>query len=144
MSMRIVHANIRVSDPVASLRFYRHLGLEPAGCLRLDPVYLLYLVAPGHDTPTLELTVNPAGDASYDRSPGSGHIALAVEDLDALLARLQEVGIRPESPPVHPGGRTDLRVCFVVDPDGVRVELMDGAAAFATPQDPVPESLADA
>jgi lactoylglutathione lyase len=139
--MRIHHTNISVSDPVASIAFYRRLGLELTGCLRLDPRYLLYLGVPGQDTPTLEFTVDPAA-GSHDRSPGTGHIALAVDDLDDLLARLAEAGTTPERPPFHPGDRPDLRVCFVVDPDGVRVELIDGP--FATPQDPAPEAIGDA
>jgi lactoylglutathione lyase len=136
--MRIHHTNISVSDPVASLTFYRRLGLELAGCLRLDPRYLLYLGVPGQESPTLELMINPDA-APHERSPGSGHIALSVDDLDAVLAHLAEAGTKPERPPFHPGDRPDLRVCFVVDPDGIRVELIDGP--FATPQDPVPESI---
>jgi lactoylglutathione lyase len=139
--MQIHHTNISVSDPVASLTFYRRLGLELTGCLRLDPRYLLYLGVPGDASPTLELTVN-ADAAPDDRSPGSGHVALAVDDLDAVLAHLAEAGTEPEAPPFHPGDRADLRVCFVVDPDGIRVELIDGP--FPTPQDPLPDAVGDA
>lgn len=63
-------------------------------------------------------------------------MALAVEDLDDLLRRLAESGIEPEKPPYHPGGRSEIRICFVADPDGYRIELIDGA--FSTPQDPEP------
>ena len=42
----------------------------------------------------------------------------------------------PEKPPYRPGGRDDLpRIAFVADPDGYRVELIDGGE-FPTPQDP--------
>lgn len=141
-AVRIAHANIRAADPHASLAFYRHLGLELVGCLRLDPMYLLYLAAPGDEQCTVELTIHPAADESYDRSPGSGHIALAVGDLDATLERLAAEGITPESPPYNAGGRDDVRICFVTDPDGVRVELVDGA--FPTPQDPLPDEIGEA
>ena len=61
----------------------------------------------------------------------------AVEDLDELLARLAAAGIEPEKPPYAPGGRDEFRICFVADPDGYRIELIDGD--FETPQDPDPE-----
>lgn len=57
-----------------------------------------------------------------------------VEDLDGLLERLAAEGIQPERPPYAPGDRDEYRICFVDDPDGYRVELIDGA--FPTPQDP--------
>jgi lactoylglutathione lyase len=134
---RLAHANVQVSDPVASLAFYGALGLKLVGCLRLDPVVLLYVAAPDDpDGPTIELAVNPELSS---RTPGSGHLALAVGDLDAVVAGLAEKGIVPEREPFHPGGRDDLRVCFVVDPDGVRVELIEGI--FPMPSDPVPDEL---
>ena len=60
----------------------------------------------------------------------------SVEDLDGLLASLAQQGIEPEKPPYSPGGREGIRICFVADPDGYRIELIDGD--FATPQDPDP------
>ena len=61
-------------------------------------------------------------------------MALVVEDLDPLLERLAAKGVQPEKPPYAPGGREEYRICFVADPDGYRIELIDGA--FPTPQDP--------
>ena len=55
-----------------------------------------------------------------------------------LLASLAEQGVEPEKPPYGVGGtesRDEYRICFVIDPDGYRVELIDGGA-FPTPQDP--------
>jgi lactoylglutathione lyase len=43
--------------------------------------------------------------------------------------------VKPEKPPYRPGERDDLPlIAFVADPDGYRVELIDGGA-FATPKD---------
>jgi lactoylglutathione lyase len=83
---------------------------------------------------TLELTVNADQDGPYDLGNGYGHIALTVDDLDALLAQVAEQGIRPEKPPYSPGGREEYRICFLADPDSYRVELIDGGE-FPTPQD---------
>jgi lactoylglutathione lyase len=131
--MQFVHTNVRVHDIDASMRFYEALGFERRGRLQFDGAYNIYLGLPG-DGDTLELTVNEGREEPYDLGTGYGHFALAVEDLDELLARLAEQGIEPEKPPYGPGGRDEFRICFVADPDGYRIELIDGD--FATPQDP--------
>jgi lactoylglutathione lyase len=136
MSAHVHHANIQVSDAQASLTFYRKLGLDLLGCLRLDPVVLYYVGRPG-ESGVFELAANPGLES---RQTGSGHLALWVDDLDALLRDLAASGIEPERPPFHPGDRPDLRVCFVADPDGVRVELIDGG--LAVPQDELPDGIA--
>jgi lactoylglutathione lyase len=133
--MRFVHTCIRVRDPEASLSFYRGLGFERRGRLNFETAYNLYLGLPG-DGDTLELTVNRDRTEPYDLGDGYNHLAVAVEDLDATLAALAREGVEPEKPPYSPGGRADVgRICFVRDPDGYRIELIDGGD-FPTPQDP--------
>ncbi len=132
--MNLVHTCMRVRDIDASLRFYAALGFERRGKLDFGSAYNVYLGLPG-DADKLELTVNVGQDEAYDLGNGYGHIALEVDDLDARLADLAGQGIEPEKPPYSPGGREEVgRICFVQDPDGYRVELIDGT--FATPQDP--------
>ena len=132
--MKLIHTNVRVRDMDASLRFYGALGFERRGKLDFGSAYNIYLGLPG-DGDTLELTENVGREEPYDVGTGYGHIALEVEDLDAKLAELAEQGIEPEKPPYSPGGREEVgRICFVRDPDGYRIELIDGT--FATPQDP--------
>jgi lactoylglutathione lyase len=130
--LKLVHTNVRVRDIDASMRFYEALGFERRGRLQFDGAYNVYLGLPG-DGDTLELTVNEGQEHPYDLGSGYGHVALTVEDLDGLLERLAAQDIEPEKPPYHPGGRTEYRICFVADPDGYRIELIDGD--FATPQD---------
>jgi lactoylglutathione lyase len=131
--VRFVHTNVRVRDIDASLRFYEALGFERRGRLQFDGAYNVYLGLPG-DGDTLELTVNVGREEPYDLGDGYGHVALQVDDLDALLETLAAQGIEPEKPPYAPGGREEFRICFVADPDGYRTELIDGE--FDTPQDP--------
>jgi lactoylglutathione lyase len=132
--MRFVHTNMRVRDIDASLRFYAALGFERRGKLQFEGAYNIYLGLPG-DGDTLELTVNEGRDEPYDLGSGYGHIAIVVDDLDAKVASLAGHGIEPEKPPYHPGGRDDVGpICFVADPDGYRIELIDGGE-FRTPQD---------
>ncbi len=131
--MRFVHTCVRVRDIDASLRFYEALGYERRGRLQFDGAYNIYLGLPG-DGDTLELTVNEGQTEPYEIGTGYGHIALVVDDLDAQVAVLAEHGFEPEKPPYHPGGREEVGpICFVQDPDGYRIELINGAG-FETPQ----------
>jgi lactoylglutathione lyase len=135
MSLTLVHTCMRVRDPEASERFYGVLGFERRGRLNFDSAYNVYLGLPGSGD-QLELTVNVGRDEPYDLGEGYNHVALTVDDLDTTLARLRdELGVEPEKPAYRPGGRDDLpRIAFVADPDGYRIELIDGGT-FATPQD---------
>jgi lactoylglutathione lyase len=71
----------------------------------------------------LELTFNHDG-RTYDLGTGYGHIAVGVDDLEQSLAELKEQGIEAEREPyrVREGGSL---ICFVQDPDGYRIELID-------------------
>ncbi len=74
----------------------------------------------------LELTYNHGVD-SYELGTGYGHIALTVDDLAQTLAGLAEQGIEPERAPyrLREGGSL---LCFVRDPDGYRIELIEPSA----------------
>ena len=134
MSRRQVHTCVRVRDPEASVAFYRALGYEPRGRLNFASAYNLYLGLPGQGD-TLELTVNRGRDEPYDLGTGYNHVAVTVDDIDAVLADLAAIGVEPEKPPYRPGGRDELpRIAFVADPDGYRIELIDGGV-FETPRD---------
>jgi lactoylglutathione lyase len=136
MPTSFVHTCVRVRDPEASVRFYRLLGFEPRGRLNFDTAHNVYLGLPGGPD-VLELTVNDGREQPYDLGEGYNHFALTVDDIDEMLTRLAAEGIQPEKPAYHPGGRDDLpRIAFVADPDGYRIELIDGGA-FPTPQDPL-------
>ncbi len=123
--MRVHHTNIRVVDPAPEVNFYRALGFQLYGCMRLGSLYTLYLSLPG-DAYGIELTVNESADPTWSREMGAGHIAIIVDDLDATLATLATRGIRPVVSPMNPAGRADVRVSFLQGPSGYRVELIDG------------------
>jgi lactoylglutathione lyase len=122
--VELIHTCYRVTDPDASVAFYEALGLEKRRELPIrDEAVNYFLGVPGEESPELELTHNFGVD-SYELGTGYGHIALTVDDLDATLERLAGQGIEPERPPytVREGGS---RLCFVRDPDGYRVELIE-------------------
>jgi lactoylglutathione lyase len=124
--MEIVHTCYRIADPDSSIAFYEALGLEKRRELPIrDEAVNYFLGVPGRDDPELELTYNfETPEGGYELGTGYGHVALTVDDLDATLARLAAEGIEPERPPytVREGGS---RLCFVRDPDGYRIELIE-------------------
>jgi lactoylglutathione lyase len=123
--MELIHTCYRITDPERSVAFYEALGLEKRREMPIrDEAINIFLGVPGKDQPELELTYNFGVD-SYELGTGYGHVALTVEgNLDDVLARLAEQGIEPEKPPyqVRAGG---ARICFVRDPDGYRIELIE-------------------
>jgi lactoylglutathione lyase len=135
MASHLVHTCVRVRDIDASVRFYEALGFERRGRLNFETAFNVYMGLPG-DGDRLELTVNDGRDEPYDLGDGYNHVALVVDDLEQQLADLKAtLGIEPEKPPFHPGGRAELpQIAFVQDPDGYRVELIHGG--FPTPRDP--------
>ena len=121
--MEFLHTCYRIGEIDRSVRFYETLGFEERGRIPIrDEAVNVFMALPGED-PRLELTYNHGVDG-YDLGTGYNHIALAVEDLDGTLSRLSEQGIEPEKPPysIREGGN---RLCFVRDPDGYRVELIE-------------------
>jgi lactoylglutathione lyase len=122
-----LHTMYRITDPDRSRAFYEALGFSFARDLDIvrngELEATNYFFSLGDDDSVLELTYNHDG-RSYDLGSAYGHIALAVDDLDETLARLKEQGIEPEREPyrVREGGS---RLCFVGDPDGYRIELID-------------------
>jgi len=124
---RYLHTMYRITDPERSRAFYEALGFEFRRELPIVRDGALeatnyFFGVPGQEE-ELELTFNQDG-RTYDLGTGYGHIALAVDDLDAALARLKEQGIEPEREPyrVREGGS---RLCFVRDPDQYRIELIE-------------------
>jgi lactoylglutathione lyase len=125
--MELVHTCYRITAPERSVAFYEALGLEKRRELPIrDEAVNYFLGVPGQDVPELELTYNFGVD-SYELGTAYGHVALTVEDLDGTLGRLAEQGIEPEREPytVREGGS---RLCFVRDPDGYRIELIERGA----------------
>jgi len=126
-----LHTMLRVTDPAKSRAFYEALGMEfrrESDIVRdgNHEATLYFFAFPGEDV-ELELTYNTDG-RSYELGTAYGHIAAGVDNLAETLAALEQEGIRPEREPyrVREGGSL---LCFVQDPDGYRIELIDRSGA---------------
>lgn len=120
-----LHTCYRIGDIGRSVEFYEALGFEERRRMPIgDEAINVFMGLPGEDA-RLELTYNHGVD-SYELGTGYNHIAIAVDDLEETLAGLAQSGIEPEKPPYRPGGRTTgSLICFVRDPDGYRIELIE-------------------
>jgi lactoylglutathione lyase len=126
--MRMLHTMLRVGDLDRSVKFYTEvLGMKLLRTTdRPDQKYSLAFV--GYDTEdktaVLELTYNYGVD-KYDLGTAYGHVAVAVPDAYKACEEVKRRGgtVTREAGPVK-GGTTVI--AFVQDPDGYKIELIEG------------------
>jgi lactoylglutathione lyase len=122
-----LHTMVRITDPEKSRAFYEALGFTFSRDMDIvrngELEATNYFFSMGDSENVLELTFNHDG-RTYEMGDAYGHIAIAVDDLDETLSRLKQQGIEAEREPyrVREGGS---RLCFVRDPDGYRIELIE-------------------
>lgn len=102
-------------DPKALVRWYRDvlgIAIEPWGgaMLRYD--------APGHP-PMLVWTAVREGSAQIAPSPREFMLDFAVDDLDAMVARLEAKGVKVLKRTSDSTGK----FAWILDPDGTKIEL---------------------
>ena len=86
---KAIHTMIRVLDEKASVDFYRlAFGLEVADRFPFEDFTLVYLSNEENDF-EVELTVNRSQSEPYSHGSGYGHLAVAVEELEAEHARFE-------------------------------------------------------
>jgi lactoylglutathione lyase len=132
--MRYLHTMVRVRDLDESLDFWvNKIGLKEVkrSVNEAGRYTLVYLAAAedeaaalAHRAPTLELTYNWDAE-NYGSARNFGHLAYEVEDIYALCARLQAVGVIINRPP------RDGRMAFVRSPDLISIEFLQKGEALA-------------
>ena len=126
----LIHTCYRIGEIDRSVAFYEALGMEEVGRFPIRDEAINVFMGFPNDGARLELTYNHGVD-SYELGTGYNHIAITVDDFDTVLPRLAAHGIEPEKPPysVREGGS---RLCFVRDPDGYRIELIERPSVSET------------
>ncbi len=126
--MRLLHTMLRVGDLQRSIRFYTDvLGMKLLRTTdRPAQKYTLAFVGYGSNPEhaELELTYNYGVD-KYELGTAYGHLAIGVDDVYAACERIRAAGgtVTREPGPVK-GGSTVI--AFVQDPDGYKIELIQG------------------
>ena len=134
--IKYLHSMIRISDPEATLDFFRLLGLEEVQRMESEKgrFTLIFMAAPGQEgTAEVELTYNwPPEDGGapeeYTGGRNFGHLAYRVENIYETCQRLMDAGVTINRPP------RDGHMAFVKTPDGVSIELLQDG--HLPPQEP--------
>ncbi len=133
---KYLHSMIRVTDPVASVDFFKLIGLEEVRRFDVEAgrFTLIFMAAPGQEgIAEVEMTYNwPAEDGSdpeeYDGGRNFGHLAYRVDNIYDTCQRLMDAGVTINRPP------RDGHMAFVRSPDGISIELLqDGKLEPAEP-----------
>ena len=136
------HVGIQVQDLERSVRFYEEIGLTCVARWSRSEPYIQRLVGYFPDV-TLEIALLEIPTTTFaleileyrnvaktpvdarPANPGTGHLCFFVDDLDELYTRLRTKGVSFESEVqtstagIWNGGR----IVYMIDPDGIRVEL---------------------
>ena len=122
---KVIHTMVRVLDETRSVAFYETaFALKVQDRFDFDDFTLLYLRNDENDF-EVELTVNKGRSGPYEHGDGYGHVAFAVDDLDAEHRRFEQLGLQPaEIKEFHRDGTLMARFFFVQDPDGYKIEVL--------------------
>jgi len=122
---KIIHSMIRVQDLDKSLEFYKQaLDLDIAERLDFEGFSLVYLRNEENDM-ELELTWNEGTEEAYSHGSGYGHIAVAVDNLEAEYEKLTGLGYGPaDVKEFFREGQLLAKFFFVQDPDGYKIEFL--------------------
>ncbi len=138
---RMDHVGIVVDDLAAATAFFVELGLEPAGhgsvegdsvdrIVGLESVrseFAMMQTPDGHGRLELikfQTPSSPGGDPHAPaNTPGLRHITFAVDDIEAVLARLRAHGAELVGQVESYGG--SYRLCYLRGPEGIIVELAE-------------------
>ncbi len=143
------HFGLQVRDLERSVAFYRDvLGFEVVFAWNPQAPYIGELVGypdvdlhaailrPPNSEVFLELleyrNVERTPVDTRTANPGTVHTAYFVDDLDALYSDLVAKGVESVSAPVTPtiGPNKGGRAVYMIDPDGIRVELIQTTRSF--------------
>lgn len=122
------HFNLKVNDLKASIDYYGKLGFPEF--LRLAETdgtpWIVYLRIT--DELYIELLPGGKGRAGDQQAAGLNHLCLTTPDIEMTVRELGKAGV-PLTTPLDPGKRgvDRNRGCWITDPDGNRIEIMEMA-----------------
>lgn len=122
---KFLHLMIRVESLDPSIAFYRDaFGMRESHRLDFDTFTLVYLRDPESGA-EIELTLNKGTTTPYTHGTGYGHVAFAVNDIEAFRDHLLSLGMQPgDLKSLTHNGAIVARFFFVTDPDGYKIEVL--------------------
>lgn len=122
---KFLHLMIRVESLDPSIAFYRDaFGMRESHRLDFDTFTLVYLRDPESGA-EIELTLNKGTTTPYTHGTGYGHVAFAVDDIEAFRDRLLSQGMQPgDLKSLSHDGTVAARFFFITDPDGYKIEVL--------------------
>jgi len=131
MRYTLTYVGVQVRDLDRSIAFYRDLlGMELLHRERVAETSGEWAEMKSRDAPyLLELNWYPEGSTFFRGPYRNGdeldHIAFACDDVDRAYEELIASGAKPGVAPFLEGG---TKLAYVVDPDGIWIELFQRAA----------------
>ena len=123
----IQHIALNCQDINAQVRFYtKHFGFRPCRVFNAGTPNEFVMLRLGDARLELFPSASGAENSGGEQPVGFKHLAFEVEDLDDLAARLQADGIQTEDVIDCSSVVEGMRVCFFNDPEGNRLEIMQG------------------
>jgi len=128
---KAIHMMVRVLEEARSVAFYSQVfGLSIADRVDFPDFTLIYLRNPEADF-EVELTVNKGRTEPYDLGNGYGHVAFAVDNLEAERERITALGYSPKDiKQMTHDGKPFGRFFFTEDPDGYKIEVLEKGGRF--------------
>ncbi len=107
------------------MTFYRKgFGLEESHRLDFPTFALIYLREPESGF-EIELTWNKDRTEPYSHGSAYGHVAFAVDDLEACHESLKALSYAPGEIKSLAAPTGSARFFFVTDPDGYKIEVLE-------------------
>ena len=123
----IDHITINLLDTARSIAFYRDvLGLPSLPSVTMEDHILHYFQLPGDCRLELieyQFATRTGATTVTDRGTYR-HLALQVDDLEALQRRCERFGATIAAPPAHVP-RLGFRSMLIRDPNGVEIEFLE-------------------
>ena len=122
---KFLHLMIRVESLDPSIAFYQNaFGMRESHRLDFDTFTLVYLREPESGA-EIELTLNKGTTTPYTHGTGYGHVAFAVDEIEAFRDRLLSLGTQPgDLKSLTHNGAIAARFFFITDPDGYKIEVL--------------------
>ncbi len=138
---RLDHVGVIVQDLAAAKKFFLDLGLEVQGEMGLESELLdavtglkdakteMVMMQTPDGEATLELAkfIRPADDKGIQKASantlGLRHVCFAVEDIEAIIAKMKKKGVKTFSEIQN--YENMYKLCYLHGPEGIIVELAE-------------------